>query len=230
LPAERPDAGVSFCTRICDGVADPFPVNRIMLVIEDLKTALFGPLDISLAPGECVAVMGPSGAGKSVFLRAIADLDPSSGEVTLDGAARSATAAPDWRRKVALVPAESGWWADKVGDHFPPGEPGPALLEALGLPPEVMDWSVDRLSSGERHRAALARALCRHPAAILLDEPTASLDEASTKRVEALVRQQLAGGVPMIIVTHDAAQAERLAARTLWLCDGRFTDKPAAAQ
>ena len=89
-----------------------------MLVIEDLKTALFGPLDMSVAPGECVAVMGPSGAGKSIFLRAIADLDPSNGEVTLDGAARSAMAAPDWRRKVALVPAESGWWADIVGEHF----------------------------------------------------------------------------------------------------------------
>jgi len=201
-----------------------------MLVIENLQTALFGPLDIRVAPGECVAVMGPSGAGKSIFLRAIADLDPSRGEVTLDGQARSAMPAPDWRRKVALVPAESGWWADRVGAHFPPGQPGPELLKALGLPTEIMEWSVDRLSSGERHRAALARALCRQPAVLLLDEPTASLDEASTERVEALIRQQLEAGVPVIIVTHEAAQAGRLAARTLWLVDGRFADRPEAAQ
>jgi ABC-type iron transport system FetAB ATPase subunit len=201
-----------------------------MLVIENLRTALFGPLDMSVAPGECIAIMGPSGAGKSIFLRAIADLDPNEGEVKLDGEVRSAMPAPEWRRKVALVPAESGWWADRVGQHFPTGQPDAALLDALELPPEIMDWSVDRLSSGERQRAALARALCRQPDALLLDEPTASLDEASTQRVEALIRQQLDAGVPVILVTHDAAQAERLAARTMWLADGQIADRQEAAQ
>lgn len=201
-----------------------------MLVIENLQTPLFGPLDIRVGSGECVAIMGPSGAGKSVFLRAVADLDPNSGEVSLDGVIRSAMSAPEWRRKVALVPAESGWWADRVGDHFPPGGPEPALLQALGLPSDIASWSVDRLSSGERHRAALARALCRNPAALLLDEPTASLDEASTAQVEDLIRQQMAAGVPVIIVTHDAAQAERLAGRTLHIVDGRFSETREAEQ
>lgn len=201
-----------------------------MLVIENLQTAHFGPLDLSVSPGECVAVMGPSGAGKSLFLRAVADLDPNRGIVSLNGQERSAMSAPDWRRKVALVPAETGWWADRVGEHFPPGAPAAELLDALGLDLGIGAWAVDRLSSGERHRAALARALCGHPAALLLDEPTASLDAASTQGVEKLIGQQLAGGVPVIMVTHEAAQAARLATRTLKLANGHFANRQVAAQ
>lgn len=198
-----------------------------MLEIDQLRTSLFGPLSLSLQPGECVAIMGPSGAGKSIFLRAIVDLDPNEGEVVLGNEVRSRMPAPQWRKKVALVPAESGWWADTVGEHFPVGGPPPALLQALGLAADISGWTVDRLSSGERHRAALARALCRNPSALLVDEPTASLDAATTNLVEALLQDQLAAGMPMVIVTHDVAQAERLAGRTLMLVNGRFSETPA---
>lgn len=198
-----------------------------MLEIDQLQTPLFGPLSLSVEASECVAIMGPSGAGKSVFLRAIADLDPNDGDVALGGAARSQMPAPSWRRKLALVPTESGWWADKVGDHFPPDGCGRDPLSALGLDEDIENWDVDRLSSGERQRAALARALCRDPQALLLDEPTASLDAATTGLVETLLKSHLAAGLPMILVTHDTAQAERLAHRTLTLADGRFADTPA---
>ena len=78
-----------------------------------------GPYSLHIAAGECVALRGPSGSGKSLLLRAIADLDPHEGEVTLDGVACEMIPAPEWRRQVALLPVESQWWLDEVGEHFP---------------------------------------------------------------------------------------------------------------
>ncbi len=69
-----------------------------MLDVRGLRRPGLGPVDLTLAAGECVALSGPSGAGKSLLLRAIADLDPSDGEVSLDGTAREAIPAPAWRR------------------------------------------------------------------------------------------------------------------------------------
>src|SRR5271154_2150906 len=88
------------------------------LRIAGLKSALAGPFDLALAPGECVGITGASGSGKSLFLRMICDLDPNDGEVWLDGAPRSAMSAPAWRRRVVYVPAESGWWSDHIAAHF----------------------------------------------------------------------------------------------------------------
>ena len=196
-----------------------------MLSVRDLASAVLGPVSFDVAAGECVAVMGASGAGKSLLLRAIADLDPNGGDVALNGTTRNAMPAHAWRRQVALVPAESGWWADRVGEHFIAAPPDMGLLDALGLAAEALDWSVARLSSGEKHRLAILRALCLRPAALLLDEPSASLDETSTERLEAVLKDQRAGGVPIVLVTHDAAQAERLATRIITLAGGRIADQ-----
>ena len=215
---------VNSAQRVSEWAMDNCEAAGSILKIDQLRTPLFGPLSLTVEPGECVAIMGPSGAGKSVFLRAIADLDPNEGDVQLGETLRSLVPAPAWRQMVAMVPAESGWWTDRVRDHFPPDAPGADLIESLGLEKTIISWTVDRLSSGERHRAALARALCRHPEALLLDEPTASLDAATTDLVETLLKGQLAAGLPMIIVTHDAEQAARLAGRTMMLVDGRFSE------
>jgi phosphate-transporting ATPase len=196
-----------------------------MLSVRDLASAVLGPVSLEVAAGECVAVMGTSGAGKSLLLRAIADLDPNDGDVALNGATRNAIAANAWRRQVALVPAESGWWADSVGEHFIAAPADMALLDALGLAAETLTWTVARLSSGEKHRLAILRALSLRPKALLLDEPSASLDETSTGRLEAVLRQQSAEGVPIVLVTHDAAQAERLATRVITMADGRISDQ-----
>lgn len=193
-----------------------------MLDVRELRSPLIGPLSFSVEAGECVAMMGPSGAGKSLLLRAVADLDLSTGAVSLDTISRDAIPAFEWRRRVALVPAESGWWADTVAEHFTEGMPPPALLDALGLDAHAMDWQVARLSSGERQRLAIARAIVLRPSVLLLDEPTASLDAANMALVEAVIEQQLADGVAIVLVTHDATQATRLAARTLALVDGRI--------
>jgi ABC-type multidrug transport system ATPase subunit len=95
-----------------------FHVGSPILQVRDLRTNLLKPASLSLSAGECTAVTGPSGAGKTSLLRAIADLDPSDGLVCLDGRDRSTIAGPEWRRLVGYVPAEPGWRADTVGEHF----------------------------------------------------------------------------------------------------------------
>lgn len=179
---------------------------------------------LQVADGECVAIMGPSGAGKTRLLRAIADLDPNRGEVTADGIERARVSAPAWRRMVGYLPAESGWWADTVGAHFPDRNGCRALLAEMRLPADVLDWPVLRLSSGERQRLALARALVRAPRALLLDEPTGALDEEARTAVEAILHRQLAAGTSMLVVTHDQSQADRLAARIVRVANGRLCE------
>ena len=187
------------------------------------------PVDLVLEPGERVFLSGPSGSGKSLLLRAIADLDPHSGEVWLDDTPRSALPAPDWRRRVALLPAEAHWWADAVGDHLPAGiEP---LLADLGFGPETLDWAVSRLSTGERQRLALARLLANRPAALLLDEATANLDPPNRDKVEALVEAyRTEHGAAVLWVSHDPDQRARLSAqssgRRLVIADRRLVPEP----
>ena len=195
-----------------------------MLSVRNLSTTVLKPASFQVEAGECVSVQGKSGSGKSVLLRALADLDPSTGEVRLNGDLREDMPAPLWRRRVTYVAAESGWWEDRVGTHFAQPDRAAALAGALGLPGEVMDWPVARLSTGERQRLALVRALVQRPEVLLLDEPTGALDAEATERVEASLRAELARGAGVLIVTHAPEQAGRLAHRHLHVADGVVTE------
>jgi phosphate-transporting ATPase len=192
-----------------------------MLEIDALARPGLAPVSLRLDDGECVAIEGPSGAGKTLFLRAIADLDPTSGTVRLDGAERGDISGPDWRRRVTYLPAEPGWWADRVADHFPEDRNHHPLLAALGLDAQLLDQPVARLSTGERQRLALIRVLLLVPRVYLLDEPTAALDASATAAVEAVIAARLADGAAALWVSHDPAQARRLAARALKFAGGR---------
>ncbi|WFM70130.1 ATP-binding cassette domain-containing protein [Halomonas sp. CKK8] len=175
-------------------------------------------VSLAVAPGEIHCLSGPSGSGKSRLLRAVADLEPHGGEVWLGDISQAALPAHVWRARVMLVPAESQWWADSVGEHMP--QAAPADLEALGFTSEVLAWQVSRLSSGEKQRLALLRAISREPMALLLDEPTANLDDATTRRVEAwLVASIRERGWPVLWVAHDPAQIQRVAERH-WRIEG----------
>jgi len=197
-----------------------------VLRVRNLQVTGLAPVDLDLDAGDCIALSGPSGSGKTLILRSLADLDPSEGEVTLDGEARDSIAAPLWRRRVAYLAAEPGWWADVIGAHFAAHdlEAARELAAALGLSEKFFDAPVAQVSTGERQRLALVRLLLLAPRVMLLDEPTAALDEAAAARVEAVLTERLAAGVAIILVTHDDAQAARLASRRLRIADGRLED------
>jgi putative ABC transport system ATP-binding protein len=200
------------------------------LRLDGIAPRTLAPVDLALDAGELVFASGPSGSGKSLLLRAIADLDPHAGEAWLGAEARSRMAPPVWRRRVGLLPAESFWWAETVGAHLTALQtPGPnaerlsGRLAALGFEPDVLDWSVTRLSTGERQRLALVRLLAQAPEALLLDEATANLDPSNRDRVETLVetyRREQAAAV--LWVSHDPEQRRRLGGRSFVIRNGRL--------
>ena len=194
------------------------------LRIVNLRSNLAGPFDLELATGECLAITGPSGAGKSLFLRMVADLDTNQGEVYLDGVERHSMPGPSWRRKVVYGAAESGWWHERVADHFGEDAMAFARVQAprLALAISLLDGPVVQLSTGERQRMALIRTLTLESPVLLLDEPTGALDEDSTRLAEQLLRERLTAGVTIAMVTHSAAQAARLTHRHLRIEDRRL--------
>ncbi|MBC8268839.1 MAG: ATP-binding cassette domain-containing protein [Rhodospirillaceae bacterium] len=197
-----------------------------MLSIRNLTGTGIGPIALKLAGGEVAAITGPSGAGKSLLLRAIADLDPNDGEIMLDGEERLKMSAPSWRAQVAYVASETSWWAERVGDHFEDKRAATQLLEQVGLGESALDWSIPRVSTGEKQRLGLARSLMGKPRVLLLDEPTSALDAANRELVEQLLTGRLGEGTSIIIVTHDPEQAKRLKAKRYHLEAGLLEATP----
>lgn len=176
-------------------------------------------LTFSLQAGELVCLSGPSGSGKTQLLRALVDLDPNQGSVTLNGALRESLSPTQWRRRVALLTADSHWWEVTVAAHFTRLDA--QQFDRLGLDRDVGDWHVERLSSGEKQRLALLRLLANRPEVLLLDEPTANLDDANRRRVEALVRDYLRETRGCCLwVSHDSQQLEQLCDRRMTMTSG----------
>ena len=212
--------------------ADALPADRAdcrtgspLLSVRDLRTHLLKPASFSLSAGECIAIRGPSGGGKTLLLRAIADLDPSEGVVCLEGRDRTTMSGPEWRRQVGYLPAEPGWWADTVGEHFTDWPAAACIARDLGFPDDAKDWPIARLSTGERLRLALVRALMVGPKVLLLDEPTAALDPASIGAVESLIGARVRAGLAVLWVTHDMDQARRIAVRQLVVSGGQVREE-----
>jgi ABC-type iron transport system FetAB ATPase subunit len=203
----------------------PRAAAPVRLSARDLRSHFGGPFTFDVREGECIAIQGPSGAGKSVLLRMLADLDPHDGAALLDGRPASSMPAPAWRAAVVYQAAEPAWWETTARAHFAGADAGfvERTLAALGLAASVLDTDIDRLSTGERQRLALVRSLARRPRVLLLDEPTAALDPDSVGRAEALLHGCLADGMAMLVVTHAAEQARRLAHRIFHLERGQLT-------
>jgi putative ABC transport system ATP-binding protein len=179
-------------------------------------------LDLAIESG-ATAVLGPSGSGKSTLLRLLDRLaDPDEGVVRFRGDDVRSLDPLELRRRAVLVPQLPAPVPGTVAENV---RYGPSLagrevdaerfLAPAGLDGSFAERDASRLSVGERQRVMLARALALEPEVLLLDEPTAALDE----RAKAGVEQTLAGlsGLSIVLVTHERAQAERLAERVVEL-------------
>lgn len=193
---------------------------------------LLGPVSLRIDRPGITVVMGPNGAGKSLFLSAAHGLlVPDQGSITWNGQPASKTrasrgfvfqATPVLRRSVrgniALPLIARGVSRAKAADRI-----AAALAEArLDTDPAK---PAAALSGGERKRLDLARAIVTRPNVVLLDEPSANLDPATTAELEQSLRHIAEGGTKILISTHDIAQARRLAAEILFFSEGRLLEQ-----
>ena len=206
-----------------------------------IDIALKGPhLDaaFSVPASGVTAIWGPSGAGKTTLLRAIAGLIRLDGHVRIGGETWQDGRAfrPVHRRRVALVFQEPSLlphlgvrgnldYAVKRSQ----GRDFDAVVAQLGLAP-LLDRAVGKLSGGERQRVALGRALLSAPKLLLMDEPLSSLDgEAKAEIVPLIAELARTSGLPILYVSHDAYEIERLADRVLRIQGGKVSAEPEKA-
>jgi thiol reductant ABC exporter CydD subunit len=199
--------------------------------------------DLELRRGEIVALVGPSGCGKSTVAALLVGLlRPDAGDVTVDGTSIAALEPAAWRREVAWLPQRPTLFAGSVRDNIAMGAPGASgrqIQEAAGsagahefvadLPHgyETLVGDGGRaLSSGERRRVALARTLVRDAPLLVLDEPTANLDEGNAAHVGDAIRR-VAAGRAVLLIEHRADLAG-VADRVVRIEGGRAVAAPVA--
>lgn len=207
------------------------------LALEDVTvsypdgTAPVSGVELTLAPGEIVALLGASGSGKSTLLRGIAGLEHvSAGRILLDG--EDVTAVPAHRRGVGMVFQDGQLFPHRSvarnvaygleSAKVPRAERAARVGEMLELVDLAAfgDRPVQTLSGGQAQRVALARSLAPSPRVLLLDEPLSALDRDLRERLAAQIRQILkATGTTAVHVTHDREEASTLADRVVRLHD-----------
>lgn len=211
----------------------PVPVleaDHLSRVVSGVR--IVDDISLSVARGEVLAVVGPSGAGKSSFLRLLNRLDePTSGTVRLEGKDYRELPPRELRQRVGMVTQTPYLFPGTIAYNlrYGPAQQGielaaeatASLLEQVGLGGRAGEDAV-HLSGGEAQRISLARALATSPVVLLLDEPTSSLDEAAKSEVEKLILKVVRQNrLTCVIVSHDLAQASRVADRVMAMRKGR---------
>jgi polar amino acid transport system ATP-binding protein len=218
-----------------------------LIEVRDLRKQLGGcavldGISLTVAAGEAVAIMGPSGSGKTTLLRCLNGLERADAGAVRVGPDELRAGDPDWDRAVARIRRRAGFvfqqwhlFANRtvlgnvieapvhVAGEDPTAAIGRAraLLERVGIAHRAAAFPHE-LSGGEQQRAAIARALAMSPQALLLDEPTSSLDAGRVGDLVRLLAGLVADGLALLAVTHDDRFARALGARVLTLRDGRL--------
>lgn len=210
------------------------PLTARSLVYEIAGKRLIDGIDLKITTGSISVLMGPNGAGKSILLRLLHGLTvPTSGSVLWGERPPN----QEVRRRQAMVFQSPALLRRSVAANVDfilranKSEARPNchdLLRKVGLERQARQ-DARRLSGGEQQRLALARALAMNPEVLLLDEPTANLDPASTAAIEAIVKAAHEDGAKIIFVTHDIGQAKRLADEVIFLHHGRVVEQTAAS-
>jgi putative ABC transport system ATP-binding protein len=198
------------------------------VTVAGVERARLLDVSVDIPDAALTVVVGPSGAGKSTFLRLANRLDvPTRGVVRYRGVDVASIDPPQHRRCVGMLFQHPVPFAGSVLDNLRVADPtlderaATLLLDRVRLPADLLDREARTLSGGEAQRACLARVLATGPEALLLDEPTASLDAAPRDALEVLVRELRDGGVPVVWVTHDLLQMERLADHVVVMLAGQ---------
>jgi putative ABC transport system ATP-binding protein len=212
--------------------AAAFEFERVTVVragrrVLDAVTAWFPAAGITV-------VSGPSGAGKTTLLRLCNRLEvPDEGTVAYRGQSLDELDPLVLRRRVGMVFQRATPFPGTVADNLAVALPDAATrelstaLERVALDPGLLRQEARTLSGGELQRMCLARTLVTQPETLLLDEPTSALDAQPKEVFEATARHLAAQGITIIWVTHDDAQAARVADRICQLRDGHLTGIPA---
>ncbi|GHD83668.1 ABC transporter ATP-binding protein [Streptomyces naganishii] len=240
-PRKRPDAGTPATTpATATPAADVPPVAEVRsLAVRRGAVRALRRVDLTVAPGETVALMGRNGAGKSTLLGSLVGLvEPSAGQVRVGGAVPHRTPPRELVRRVGLVPQEPRdlLYADTVAaecaaaDRDAQAAPGTCRALVSELLPGVGDGTHPRdLSEGQRLALALAVVLTARPPLLLLDEPTRGLDYGAKARLVAVLRALAAEGHAIVLATHDVELAAELAHRVVLLAEGEvIADGPTA--
>ncbi|MCC8338220.1 ATP-binding cassette domain-containing protein [Streptomyces sp. R1] len=217
----------------------PYAAEVRSLAVRRDRVEALRHVDLTVSPGETVALMGRNGAGKSTLLSALVGLvAPSAGSVRTGDAVPHRTAPRDLVRRVGLVPQEPRdlLYADTVAaecaaaDRDADAAPGTCRALLTELLPGVTDDTHPRdLSEGQRLTLALSVVLTARPPLLLLDEPTRGLDYAAKARLAGILRDLAAEGHAIVLATHDVELAAELAHRVVLLAEGEvIADGPAA--
>ncbi len=187
------------------------------------RSPVIDRFDLQLEAGELRAVVGPSGSGKTTLLRALTGLLPlERGDITLEGRSIRRWEPAAYRRAVGMLPQRPVMFGGSVADNlrYPAtlrsaargrAHPDEAeLLAAVGLEPSLAERPAADLSEGQANRVGLVRALCAGPTVLLLDEPTAALDDAAADLVQALLERLAGEGMAILWVLHDSRRAGTL--------------------
>jgi ATP-binding cassette subfamily C protein CydD len=219
-------------------------LEHVSVVYPNGTRALDG-IDLSIAPGERLAIVGPSGSGKSTLANLLLGfVVPSAGEVRVGELSLLDIDPEAWRRQLAWVPQRPHLFAASVAENIRMARPAASDVEVVlaacdaqaeGFIDQLPDGYATRigdggtgLSGGQAQRIALARALLRDAPMLLLDEPTANLDRDSERLVQTAL-QQLPAGRTVIVIAH-RLNTVRSADRILLLQDGRITAQGSHAQ
>ena len=202
-------------------------------------------IDLTVAPGETVALVGPSGGGKSTLCQLVPRFyDVSSGSITLDGLDVRRIRQRDLRRSIGIVQQDVFLFADTIRENIRYGRPDATdaeveqaarkaeLLEDIQAMPDGFDTYVGErgtlLSGGQKQRVAIARVFLKNPPILILDEATSALDSVTEARIQRAF-DQLSIGRTTLIIAHRLSTI-RQASRIFVVQDGRIAEEGTHAQ